>query len=54
MTKTFEQPAADETRSSGDEKASAVKAKKIGPGKINDRFEVLWKGPGSSFRRHRG
>ena len=53
MTKTFEQPAADEARSSGDEKASAIETKKIVPGEINDRFEILRKGPAPSFRRHR-
>ena len=40
MTKTFEQPAADEARSSGDEQASAIETKKIIRGKINDRLEI--------------
>lgn len=53
MTKTFEQPTADEARSSGDEQASAIEIKKIIPGKIDDRFEILRKGPAPSFRRHR-
>jgi hypothetical protein len=52
MTKTFEQPATDEARSSGDEQASAIETKKILPGEINDRFEIIRKGPASSFRRH--
>jgi hypothetical protein len=51
MTKTFEQPTADEARSSGDEQASAIEPKKIIPGKINDRFEILRKCPASSFHR---
>ena len=51
MTKTFEQPATDEARPSGDEQASAIEIKKIIPGKINDRFEIPRKGPAPSFHR---
>jgi hypothetical protein len=53
MTKTFEQPTANEARSPGDEQACAIETKKILPGKLNDRFEIPRKGPASSFRRHR-
>ena len=51
MTKTFEQPTANEARSSGEEQASAIEIKKIIPGKINDRFEIPRKGPAPSFHR---
>jgi hypothetical protein len=51
MTKTFEQPTANEARSSGDEQASAIEAEKIVPGKLNDRIEILRKGPARSFHR---
>jgi len=51
MTKTFEQPATDEARSSGDEQASAIEIKKSVSGKINDRFEIPRKGPAPSFHR---
>ena len=49
MTKTFEQPAANEARPSGDEQASAIESEKIVPGKLNDRIEILRKGPAPSF-----
>lgn len=51
MTKTFEQPATNKARSSGDEQASAIEIKKIVPGEINDRFEIPRKCPASSFHR---
>jgi hypothetical protein len=52
MAKTLQKPAADEAGAPSDEKASAMKVKKILFGQINHGFEILRECPALSFWRH--